>query len=128
MEEELKPVNCGCGGPVSSKDYICVETTNEEGFPIIEPVYRVFCRQCGISTPFAYPSKSDAIRAWNRAMSAELRSNCEALRSCAAPWDPDRNRYCCEICGHYVGKYDAFCGGCGAKLTDYSPDGRGKKK
>ena len=70
MSEELKPVRCGCGGPVITTDYICVETTDEDDIPIVEPAYRVFCRQCGISTPFSYPSKHGAIKAWNRAMGA----------------------------------------------------------
>jgi len=46
----------------------------------------------------------------------------------AAPWNPDRNRYCCELCGYYVGKYDRFCPGCGAQLTDWAPEGRGTRK
>lgn len=44
----------------------------------------------------------------------------------AAPWNPERNRYCCDTCGYYVGKYDRFCAGCGRRLTDWTPDGRGK--
>lgn len=49
-------------------------------------------------------------------------------RTSAAPWNPDRNRYCCDSCGAYIGKYDKYCNGCGARLTDWTPDGRGKRK
>ena len=114
----LKPVRCGCGG--EGEVHIM-------GHELTKAQYYINCEKCDTRTWF-YDTESEAIEAWNKAMGAELRSNCEALRSCAAPWEPDRNRYCCEICGHYVGKYDAYCGGCGAKLTDYTPDGRGKQK
>ena len=49
-------------------------------------------------------------------------------RTATAPWNPDRNRYCCNQCGAYIGKYDKYCNGCGARLTDWTPDGRGKRK
>ena len=102
--EELNLKTCGCGG----------EAIVSRGKNFV----RIYCHNCGIKT---YPHESEevAVMDWNRAMS---------VPECAAPWDPDRNRYCCERCGHYVGKYDAYCGGCGAKLTDYTPDGRGKQK
>ena len=67
---ELTPVRCGCGGIVST-DYIVVRTKDQcddYEFDVDMPVYRVFCHQCGITTPLAYPSKQDAIRAWNIAM------------------------------------------------------------
>ena len=64
---EPTPIRCGCGGPVST-DYICVDTI-EDDILVIMPVYRVFCHKCGISTPCAYKSRQDAIRAWNIAMS-----------------------------------------------------------
>ena len=52
----------------------------------------------------------------------------EKSRTATAPWNPDRNRYCCDQCGAYIGKYDKYCNGCGARLTDWTPDGRGKRK
>ena len=45
----------------------------------------------------------------------------------AAPWNDLRNRYCCDHCGAYIGKYDRFCNGCGRRLTDWKPEGRGKR-
>ena len=52
----------------------------------------------------------------------------EKTGTATAPWNPDRNRYCCDQCGAYIGKYDKYCNGCGARLTDWTPDGRGKRK
>lgn len=72
MTDELKPVKCGCGGPTKI-DYICIETySHEHDCQVVEPVYRVFCKQCGISTPCAYPTEADAVTAWNRAMAGNV--------------------------------------------------------
>ena len=110
MTYELRPVLCKCGG---------IPDVGEcDQYESFEMLYWVRCPKCRTMTE-TYEDENEAIREWNWMMS---------VPECAAPWDPDRNRYCCERCGHYVGKYDAYCGGCGAKLTDYTPDGRGKKK
>lgn len=70
MNKELKPVRCGCGGPTKI-DYIFIETYSyEHDCPVDEPAYRVYCKQCGISTPCAYPTEAEAVTAWNRAMGA----------------------------------------------------------
>ena len=68
----------------------------------------------GIGTPCFEMVASDATYYLKR-----MRDN-----KSAAPWNNEKNRYCCERCGHYVGKYDQFCGGCGAELTDWTEAGR----
>ena len=56
MSEELKPVNCGCGGEAQ----------------VLHPSYThcivVMCGKCGIKTPYMN-TEAEAIKAWNRAMS-----------------------------------------------------------
>ena len=81
----------------------------------------VICGSCHVSTPM-FSWKADAVNAWTRRAEVSLEPEAEA------PWNPDRNRYCCSKCGAYVGKYDKFCPGCGAKLTDWTEQGRGKHK
>ena len=51
----------------------------------------------------------------------------EMENTAAAPWNPERNRYCCDDCGDYVGKHDKFCPGCGRMLTDWTKEGRKAK-
>ena len=59
MENEIKPVKCGCGGEayVITNDF-------EQSF--------VVCHKCTICT-VTYNSKAEAIEAWNRAMGADVR-------------------------------------------------------
>ena len=68
---EPEPIRCGCGGPVKTDNIFVLAHDNEYDCEVEMPMYRVFCKQCGISTPFAYPSKTDAITSWNRAMSGK---------------------------------------------------------
>jgi hypothetical protein len=57
MTEELKPVNCGCGGEaVVRLGKLC-------------PKYWVECSKCKISTIYEMKfSAAEAIKAWNKAM------------------------------------------------------------
>ena len=60
MTDELKPVNCGCGGEAK----------------IVNPfmhtdMYLIECDKCGICTS-SYNTKVEAIVAWNRAMSGNV--------------------------------------------------------
>ena len=65
MSEELKPVNCGCGGEA----FVSIN-----GF--IE--YHVVCASCGLRTDW-FRSKDKAITAWNKAMGTEnICKNCKA--------------------------------------------------
>ena len=58
MTDEMKPVNCGCGGEakIIHCDYYGDKRTS------------VYCTDCGIQTGY-YPTETEAVTAWNRAMS-----------------------------------------------------------
>lgn len=74
---------------------------------------------------------ADARKAYEKARDKHIQALKELQEksgTATAPWNPDRNRYCCDRCGSYIGKYDKYCNGCGARLTDWTPDGRGKRK
>ena len=58
MNEELKPVRCGCGGEVAVHKQLAGE-------------YEVYCRRCFITTDNYY-TEAEAIQAWNTAMGANL--------------------------------------------------------
>lgn len=60
MSEELKPVNCGCGGSCNTQ-FDCNES---------KPWY-CECDSCGIVT-LCYDTEAEAIQAWNRAMSGNV--------------------------------------------------------
>ena len=57
----------------------------------------------------------------------EYRKTFDSESTAAAPWNTERNRYCCDHCGGYVGKHDKFCPGCGRMLADWTEAGRKAK-
>lgn len=64
MNEEPKPVRCGCGGEAKIRQkYLMGNLPN---------VY-VICGNCAIRTG-EYYSETEAIEAWNRAMGANVNS------------------------------------------------------
>ena len=56
MSEELKPVNCGCGGESVVRERVYGG-------------YEVYCSRCFITTDDC-ETETEAIQAWNRAMGA----------------------------------------------------------
>ena len=58
MSEELKPVNCGCGGEAK------VDQT--DGYD----EYQVYCPKCFMSSG-TFNTEAEAIQAWNKAMGAD---------------------------------------------------------
>lgn len=62
MNEELKPVRCGCGGEAVVKMWAEPDTP-----------FLVMCEKCKASSG-DYSSESEAIEAWNRAMGADVNS------------------------------------------------------
>ena len=91
MSEELKPVNCGCGGEVQTgKSY--------SGF------YSVECMNCGMQSGY-YDTEAEAVTAWNMAMGTE--------KDCAHCVSYDKVRGYCNNYGLWIG--DAF--GC----KDFAP-------
>ena len=61
MTDELKPVNCGCGGEAMIRKHT---------FYRAMPLYQVRCPECGIATS-TRNTEAEAITAWNRAMGAD---------------------------------------------------------
>lgn len=62
MSEELKPVRCGCGGEAKLQAVFKIKKDSW--------IYQVGCKECFIQT-IGFPSESEAVEAWNRAMSAK---------------------------------------------------------
>ena len=63
MTDELKPVNCGCGGEAKVISYLSRE--------YCKMAYYVRCEECGTETDDLH-SESEAITAWNKAMSGNV--------------------------------------------------------
>ena len=61
MTDELKPVNCGCGG----KAIVGSWWRYSDG----KRVYAVSCAKCGIQIK-PFDTETEAITAWNKAMGA----------------------------------------------------------
>ena len=62
MTDELKPVNCGCGGEarvVKHEYYMC------------SPTYGVTCYKCGTATNQGFDTEAEAVEAWNMAMGTD---------------------------------------------------------
>ena len=104
MTNELKPVNCGCGG----KAAVLVGYPNRKG----QIYYRVKCWDCGTQTCHKR-TREEAITAWNRAMGertakvGELEKRSETMIG----WEG-----ICTNCGAYTLHEMNFCFQCGCRL------------
>jgi len=100
MNEELKPVLCGCGGEA----HIETVTTHFEQ----KPRFRIICEKCKISTIWDYFSEAEAITAWNRAMGATSQiircKNCKFY----TPMNRKLKTGICSLTMHHLGD-DGFC-------------------
>lgn len=65
MSEELKPVNCGCGGEAHIYTYEARWKITEDGYQ-----RSVGCLKCGIATQL-YDTEAEAIQSWNKAMGVD---------------------------------------------------------
>lgn len=136
LNKNLDIKQCGCGGEVRT-DHIYIDKTNEDSILIEEPIYRVYCRQCGISTPFTYLSEAKAIAAWNKAMGGLLPEGdpqknvgCKYTTSTEKTakvisddviitvngYNYHHEEYLCNACKNKVFSCDSYCSHCGAKL------------
>ena len=70
MTDELKPVNCGCGGEAE-----VVKHT----FHGASPSYGVECTNCHTESWQFYNTEAEAVTAWNRAMGTEYRTLLKVL-------------------------------------------------
>lgn len=124
MTDELKPVRCGCGGEANIV------------FPFMHTeMYLIECNECGICTS-SYNTESEAITAWNRAMSGAKDINVPnkgfwkpVYESEATGFDPSLAgcdpvfNHVCSICGQETWTNDLgeeylsdFCPHCGADM------------
>ena len=109
MSDELKPVNCGCGGEAR----------------ILHPSYThcivVMCPLCGIKTAYQN-TESEAITAWNRAMGQKTGEwieypDCLQYENAYAD-----DQIVCSACHHVFNIMDNcteefdFCPHCGAEM------------
>ena len=106
---KLKPVQCGCGG----KAVAIGDADNN--------IYFVKCDKCWISTDL-FHSKTEAIEAWNRAMSGTMYDCAKDARcnerTAKATRNPQAFFYHCE-CGYALccEKNDMnYCPNCGVRL------------
>lgn len=106
MNEELKPVRCGCGGEADSYMSFTYE-------------YYVMCHMCGTRTDY-YTKEAEAIQAWNRAMGAdqfrELTKKIERTAKVNVHYRDESVVFGFCECGQAVNTYSTYCPNCGARL------------
>lgn len=120
MGNEIKITNCGCGG----KAQVFFPFTNNS-------VYMIECKKCGICTS-AYETETEAIQAWNKAMSAKDINVPNKFATDTNVENKERKtktivhcwkliEYLCGNCKNKVLSSDVYCSHCGVKL-DWSDD------
>lgn len=116
MTDELKPVRCGCGGEAHYEAY---ENYNFGSYI----AHIMICDKCGMRTA-EWPSETEAITAWNRAMGnrMELQTVKERTAKITTVEKPIEGSVrtisvmACENCDSVVSIFDKYCSGCGARL------------
>lgn len=88
MTDELKPVNCGCGG----------ESKVQRVRTLKAHVFVVMCKKCQIATDY-YTTETEAIEAWNLAMRCDKYEHHIDHTDCIWYWD-GKNR-CPSTCSQY---------------------------
>ena len=115
MTDNMKPVRCGCGGEAE-----CVFYTI--GTPdMSEKVFEVGCKKCETQTR-SFPTATEAIEAWNRAMGA-TDTNVGGNERTAKVKDLERRSETslswegiCTNCGAYTMHEMDYCFHCGCRL------------
>lgn len=100
MENEIKIINCGCGGEAE------IFHIAPEGY---EGSYCVRCTKCLTQTPFFNKDKDKAIEVWNQAMGKRTVTVKDFGHPCGI------YGYCSN-CGGYCVNEDPYCPHCGAKV------------
>ena len=118
MNNEMKPVQCGCGGEAE-----IFHIAPDEG---CEGSYCVRCSECLTQTPFFSKDKEKAITAWNKAMSSKDINVFTKERTAKVishdgiitvnGYGYHYEEYLCNACKNNVFSCDSYCSSCGAKL------------
>lgn len=109
MEDEIKIVNCGCGG--KSMLYISPITTR----------CLLQCESCKIETAF-YNTEIEAVEAWNKAMGAKdinvpnKFATDTNVGDKTAKFKQDGEFLRCGKCNHIVDSGYKYCPECGSRL------------
>ena len=108
MTDELKPVNCGCGGEAKIDKHTYYRAL---------PTYGVRCHRCGQETRQFYMTEAEAVTAWNKAMSDEERTakviDKSVGRHSISDFDWTGK---CEKCGNEIQFSFDYCPYCGSRL------------
>ena len=110
MTDELKPVNCGCGGEAKIDKHTYYRAL---------PTYGVRCHRCGQETRQFYMTEAEAITAWNTAMGAkDINVPTKSVENIYSVGDHDKIYVYgfCPECGSAVIKPDKYCSECGCRL------------
>lgn len=97
MIDELKPVNCGCGGEA----IIYINGACQA---------KIYCKKCGIESN-VFATKYGAITAWNRAMGERTAKVVNIAHVRGYPPEGE-----CGNCGYDVIDDGEYCPGCGCRL------------
>ena len=115
MNEELKPVLCGCGG--EPEHHVSVTQTTGK----YDERHYLMCKECLCT--ISVKSYDDAIRKWNTAMSGNrMRIHTVTLakpgEEAAKPYKVSKNskRWHCGRCSTAVGRFWEFCQKCGTRI------------
>ena len=111
MEDEIKIMNCGCGGEAKVQR---VRTLKSH-------VLVVMCTMCEIATNY-YTTEAEAIQAWNKAMGAKdinvpnKFATDTNVGNKTAKFKQDGEFLRCGKCNHIVDSGYKYCPKCGSRL------------
>lgn len=103
MNNELKTVQCGCGGEAVHGKWV-------RKVGVI--AHAVGCKNCGIQTK-PYPTEAEAITAWNRAMGAK---DINVPNKFVTDTNVGNKERTAKIIGNYWRGVEYFCGDCKKKV------------
>lgn len=111
MKNDIKIVNCGCGGEAHHDSASCWNHDEEKWMPNFW--HRVICENCGTQTKSFY-TEAEAITAWNKAMGAAK----DDIAIAKGTWMMEIDGFHCSVC-FYKCETTALpdvCPFCGTKM------------